>query len=449
MEEIDAGEIVSEAIKSGFDEAVSTSYKTLSSYVKISNSKIDSIVEKERAGASIFLTSRKRVFFTHIQELNSKALEAALAKAKKAIRSIKPKSDYYGIAQGPFRYDRKAASYDKGMEGYGEKELMDIAYGSLGSLKGRDQLAGMLHANFTESNLATSGGVNEQMKSSLARLSLRLFRNGFSNQDFAASKYLSGIKPGELANSMLETSKLSEKTGRISNGAYDVIYTPSPAGSLLSNVNSMFCISSIETGSPFSGKLSKKVGSKDLTIYDSGNDSRAIGSSPYDEEGHPTETTPVIKSGIAKQYLHNHSTAVKYKTQSTGNAGLVEPDPDAMIVEHKNKAGSLHDLIEKVDKGILVTNTWYTRFSNYLSGDFSTVPRDTTIYIEKGEPRFIIKQGAIGSFVGIRISENMIRMLHALEAVADDSRQSTSWDSEGSYYITPSILVRDSAITTA
>jgi PmbA protein len=104
--------------------------------------------------------------------------------------------------------------------------------------------------------------------------------------------------------------------------------------------------------------------------------------------------------------------------------------------------------VARIDDGILVTNTWYTRFSDYLTGDFSTVPRDLALYIKKGEIQFAIKQMDVGSMVGIRISDNIIRMLKNTECAADDTRQSSSWD-VGDYYFMPSILVRGAEVTVA
>ena len=152
---------------------------------------------------------------------------------------------------------------------------------------------------------------------------------------------------------------------------------------------------SVEIGSFLAGRLGKVVANRGLSVYDDGRISSGVGSAPFDDEGTRTQRTPVIADGVLKNYLHNFSTAAKYKTKSTGNAGLMRPRPWTMIVKHR-KERSIGKLIEGMDRGILITNTWYTRFSNHLTGDFSTVPRDLALYIENGEPEYAVKRGLQG-----------------------------------------------------
>ena len=89
------------------------------------------------------------------------------------------------------------------------------------------------------------------------------------------------------------------------------------------------------------------------------------------------------------------------------------------------------------------------RFSNYLTGDFSTMPRDLAIYIKKGSPEFAVKQINVSSGVGIRISDNMIRMMLNITRVGNDIAQATSWDTLGTYYFVPSMIVEGVNVSTA
>jgi len=91
-------------------------------------------------------------------------------------------------------------------------------------------------------------------------------------------------------------------------------------------------------------------------------------------EGVPTQKTGLIENGICKNYLHNTSSARRHKTESTGNAGLISPEPWNVVFEKGNS--KFDDMMEGIKKGLLVTNVWYTRFANYHTGDFSTIPRD-------------------------------------------------------------------------
>jgi len=434
--------------KNYFDEAVVNSHNYATTYVKVANSKIDSVVEIHDNSASLFVSSKKRLFFTNIERLDKDYIARRIDAVRSAIKFIEPKEDYFGIAKGAFKYPR--LGYDKRIANYGNETAIEIAEEAIGGAEsaGAEKIAGMISLGYSDSELATSNGIAMRSGSSSVRISLRAFKGSIPFQNIVASRYLSKLNPRKFGSEVGRfPSTVSEKK-KIGGGAYDIIYMPQPAGLLLENVNAMACIGSIETGSFLANRIGKKIANDALSIYDDGATREGVNSSPYDAEGYPTQRTPVIKDGMLKNYLHNFSTAKKYKTRSTGNAGLVMPSPNTAVVEHKNLFKSLDEIIGNTKRGILVTNTWYTRFSNYLTGDFSTVPRDMALYIESGEPKFAIGS-ADSSFVGIRISDNMLRMLKNITAAAGKTVQTSSWDAGSDYYFTPSILVENVKVTTA
>ena len=99
--------------------------------------------------------------------------------------------------------------------------------------------------------------------------------------------------------------------------------------------------------------------------------------------------------------------------------------------------------IEKMKKGLIVTNTWYTTFQNYQKGDFSTIPRDSIFYVENGKIKCPVKD--------IRITDNIINILKSISAIGKDSEQVSSWAAEppsyGNNIITPSILCKNLNVT--
>lgn len=441
-----AKRIVDLAMKQGFDEAVANVLDAKRTYLKVTNSRIDSIVAKSHLSASLFVSSKKRIFFTNINDFSDKGIGKALSIAKETIKELKPKEDYFGIAEGPFKYKKKSSASAMPEE----KKVIDMAYGSIGSIlsNGASNVAGAIYVSHSESELATSNGVNAKDSGNIIRMSMRAFEGKLSYHNYLVSDNVNSVNTKKFGKQTSGVLSSVMNTGKIENGNYDIIYTSPSGGSLVTNVNSFACMGNVETGSMFKGKMGKQIADKNVTVYDVGDIKGAVNGSAFDNEGVPTQKTPVIKAGKLVNYLHNTSTARKYKTKSTGNAGLVSPASNITLFEHKKKVANLNKLISKIDKGILVTNIWYTRFSNYLQGDFSTVPRDLAIYIEKGEPKFAIKQSDVTSILGIRISDNLVRMLNNIECAANDTIQTTSWESEGDYYYMPSILVKDVKVTT-
>jgi len=154
--------------------------------------------------------------------------------------------------------------------------------------------------------------------------------------------------------------------------------------------------------------LNKKVMNEKVTIYDDGTLKNGFGTSLFDSEGVPSQKTLLVDKGVVKSYLHNTSTAKRYKVQTTGNAGLIVPEPHNVVLEPGDQ--SKDELIKNIKKGIYITNVWYTRFQNSHTGDFSTIPRDGAFYIEKGKIQYPLKN--------LRVSENLLNVMKKVSPVS-------------------------------
>ena len=99
---------------------------------------------------------------------------------------------------------------------------------------------------------------------------------------------------------------------------------------------------------------------------------------------------------------------------------------------------SRDELISEIKDGIYVTNVWYTRFQNYQTGDFSTIPRDAILRIKDGE--------IAGPIKDVRISENMINIMKNVKLIGNDPRWIHWWEVT-TPISTPHVVVGDVNIT--
>jgi PmbA protein len=143
-----------------------------------------------------------------------------------------------------------------------------------------------------------------------------------------------------------------------------------------------------------------------------------------------------VENGILRSYLHNTSTAKKFKTSSTANAGWIVPQPWNIVVE----GGDLHEeeMLKELGDGIYMTNNWYTRFQDYRSGDFSSVCRDGLFRVKGGEITESLK--------GLRISDNLPRILQNIAAMSRNRKWVKWWEVEIPT-LTPSVIVRNVRLT--
>jgi len=137
-----------------------------------------------------------------------------------------------------------------------------------------------------------------------------------------------------------------------------------------------------------------------------------------------------LKPGLA-------SLEKQYGTETTANAGLIMPRPWNLVLEPGDHSKA--ELFSEVKRGIYITNVWYTRFQNYVTGDFSTIPRDGIFLVENGNLRPIRN---------IRVSDNLGRILRNVVALGNESFQVHWWEVSRPV-ITPYVLVKDVGITRA
>ncbi|MEM2615378.1 MAG: metallopeptidase TldD-related protein, partial [Thermoplasmatales archaeon] len=76
--------------------------------------------------------------------------------------------------------------------------------------------------------------------------------------------------------------------------------------------------------------------------------------------------------------------------------------------------------ISSTKKGLLIVNTWYTRFQDYRQGIFSTIPRDGIFYIENGE----VKE----AWKGVRISDSLLNIYRNIEGITRETEKVKWWD---------------------
>ncbi len=437
----------------GIDDAVLTFSTNTSRQIKFADNKIVKTGVEELSNIGIFVVKDKKILTTSCQdligeeglskmndgltELNKKNIDKLIEKIFESLKLMQPKKDYYGINEKRFKYKEVRDGYDSKVV-----DIDDIDYAEKGinsALKeGAKRTNGILEVHDFKVNLLTSSDISFTEKKSELYFSIRsLIEKDESGHMNALSTRLNKFNVEEAGKISGEIASDSKNPSKGKRGSYDILFGPMAISPLLNVIGESASIFSVESGlSFFTGKQGKNVGSNKITIYDDGSLDGGVNSTKADSEGVATRKNTLIENGIFKQYLHNTSTAKKYKTESTGNAGLISPSPWNIVVKKGNL--NLTEMIKKVKNGIYVTNVWYTRFANYHTGDFSTIPRDGAFLIKNGK--------IIGSLKNIRISENILRLLKNVDGVENKTRYLRSWEAR-TPVMTPHILVKNCKIT--
>ncbi|MBI5849082.1 MAG: TldD/PmbA family protein [Nitrospirae bacterium] len=166
--------------------------------------------------------------------------------------------------------------------------------------------------------------------------------------------------------------------------------------------------------SVFSGKLEQRVASELVTVIDDSTLPGRRGSFRFDDEGTPSQRTVLVERGILKSFMYDKLTAMKDRTQSTGN-GRRESYESRPIPRMTNTyiapgADNPEDIIRSVDRGLLVVKMG--------GGQVNTVTGDFVFDVQEG---YLIKGGRKDELVkGATLAGNGPEVLKAIDMVGSD-----------------------------
>jgi len=379
--------------------------------------------------------TRRAVGVTH--DTSPQSLERFVARLVDSASRLAPSDDYAPLPSGPFEYPEEQ-NYDKRLEG---EELVEHAHQAVdAALKaGAKRVAGSLQSLVRRVHVSTSAGVAGDDSSTKILLNVRAFtEDNASGHGLSCASFLSEFNPEKAGRAAGEYAKMAESPRQLEAGAYDVIFTPTVVANILPLAEAASAYL-IQSGlSYFSDQLNQQVGVETLNVWDYGVYKGGLGGRPLDDEGVPTQKTEIIAKGVFRNMLHNSSTAKKFGTKTTGNAGIISPQPNTVVFGEGDS--TLEEMIQETKKGLLVTNNWYTRFQNLRTGEYSTLPRDAA---------FSVVDGKIGEPVaGFRLSDSVLRQLKSIHLISKTRNWVEWWEVE-TPTLAPYMLIKDVTATVA
>ena len=415
--------------------------------LKFANDSVTVVQSWDQTVPTVYLVSERKRAGARVENPSIDALKEIMKTLKVAMDITKPGEVESSLPKGPFNYEPVPNTYDDRITKM-TSEPVDLAEEAMNAAhaEGARRSSGVLVASEWERYVKTSAGAEGRDKGTNIDLSIRAFvdddSSGQSNscatrlEDF--NPKLAGAEAGRIANQARNPVFGDE-------GKYRVLFGPSIMAQFLNNTADSATAYSLDLGlSFFAGKIGQKVASENLTLVDDRRMPGGINSCSLDEEGYPTQRTTIIEHGTLKTYLHSSYSVAKYGGALTGSAFYVGGTwgiaPVALNVIVEPGEYRQEELFEEVGNGLYLTNNWYTRFQNYQTGDFSSICRDGA---------FQIKNGRIGrSLKGLRISDNMPRMLQSITSLSKERKWIKWWEVPTPVYL-PHMIVENVGITRA
>ncbi|RDE16266.1 MAG: hypothetical protein C4K47_01750 [Candidatus Thorarchaeota archaeon] len=427
--------------------------RSTGSQIRFSQSQVDISNRWEDLRLELFVVVGKAKTCSSQRSVGSENDVLAAVEDTVSLAERLPESSIYrGIEESTTRFDDLPGQFDERIDDYVERApgIINAAIGAA-LREGAKRTAGALKFSKDTAFMRSSLGPEGTTKRTAFDFNIRAFQNEL---DYSGQGLCCGVKLLESERQVVEAgahagmlSKQAIGAKQGEPGVYDLVLSPTVAANVMGFLPQTANPYLILTGSsPLGDKMGQLLGSEEVNAYDDARYPGGLGSASFDFEGTPTRRTTIIEKGVLKSLIHNTSTAKMYETQSTGNSqlipiasGLMMLLPGSTNVVFDNGTISPDSLFEGNRPTIFVTSNWYTRWQNYQTGDFSTIPRDAM---------FLVKDGKTKPIKNLRISDNILRMFKNIAALGNDRKQVYWWEVDVPTFI-PSMRIADCRMTAA
>jgi PmbA protein len=415
--------------------------------LKFANNSVTVVQSWDQTVPTVYLLSDRKRAAARVENPSIDALKEVMKTLKAAMDITRPGEVESTLPKGPFKYEPVPQIFDARIPKMTD-ELVDLAEEAMkaAQAEGARRSSGVLVTSEWERHVKTSAGAEGKDRGTDINLSIRAFvDDDSSGQGNSCATRLEDFNP-KLAGS--EAGKIASQARNPvfgDEGNYRVLFGPSIMAQFLNNTADFATAYSVDLGlSIFADRIGQKVASEKLTLVDDRRMPGGINSCALDEEGYPTQRTTIIDHGTLKTYLHSSYSVAKYGGALTGSAfyagGTWGIAPVALNIVVEPGEYSQEKLFEQVGDGLYLTNNWYTRFQNYQTGDFSSICRDGAFEIKNGKIARSVK--------GLRISDNMPRILQSITALSKERKWIRWWEVPIPVYL-PHMIVEDVGITRA
>ncbi|MFP4199924.1 MAG: TldD/PmbA family protein [Clostridia bacterium] len=163
----------------------------------------------------------------------------------------------------------------------------------------------------------------------------------------------------EVLESVLWQIRSASRTVRMEDGTYPVIFAPMALGDILRPLLACSDGDAVDRGiSPWRDAMGERLFDERLNLVDDGILPDGAASAPSDDEGVPSQTTPILEDGVLRNYLLDLKTARRLDMSPTGNGfrgstgSLPAIAPSNLVIGGGD--ASVRELKESLPDGLLV-----------------------------------------------------------------------------------------------
>jgi len=200
----------------------------------------------------------------------------------------------------------------------------------------------------------------------------------------AASVRLADLDGAALGARAAAKARTGADPGDLEPGRYPVVLEPTAVADLLPSLGMIgFNARAVAEGRSFV-KLGELQFDPAITLVDDPLTAAAAGV-PFDAEGTPKRPLELVRDGITSAVAHDRRTARLLDATTTGHA-VPGGERFGALPQHPTlRPGTGTDLVAGLDRGLLVTDFWYTRVLDPRTQVVTGLTRNGVWLVEGGE----------------------------------------------------------------
>jgi predicted Zn-dependent protease len=310
----------------------------------------------------------RRVGAVRVNAVDDATLDAALAQAR-TLAAAMPEESFAGFADGRTPLHPHADSWDAATAAVDADARAALLAPALAtSARAGMTAAGLCAAGETTLAVATSAGARRLHRYTRARFDLIVSDGRASGRRSRDGRTWASVAHDHtgLIDDTVARAAISRDPAPLPPGEYDVVLEPHAVAELLEWLAlTSFGARALEDGSSaLAGRFGETL-TGPLTVYDD-----ALGgedgcpTAPFDAEGTARRRVTFLDGGVAREVVHDRTTAALLHAQSTGHAVPVGDElfDGGPVPQHLMLAGgdaTADELIARVDRGLLVSRFHY------------------------------------------------------------------------------------------
>ena len=372
-------------------------------------------------------------------------LRRALADAAELARHLPPNEDWPGLADPEPTPEQRA--FDAATaEATAADQAAAIAVICDAVERAGLRAAGTHQIDVTEDAVVSSRGVAVYAPATLAYVRALVQSDAGSGFAEDLASRLGALDPADVARRATLKCRLDRDRSVLPPGDYEAVFEELAVAEIL-RVLSLTGLGAqaVKEGRSFmSGRIGEQVTGAEFTLHEDALDPRTLGI-PFDVEGTPKRRVTLVERGVARSPVYDRTGAKLLGARSTGHAAdptRYQRGGHAGNLTMKGGTATRHELIGRVERGVLITRFHYTNIPDPRRATMTGTSRDGTFLIEDGR--------IVGALANVRFTMSALDLFAGIKALGPQRLARDWWTSNGMGSVVclcPPIAVERATIT--